>query len=50
MMHQKHLNGHNSAAPANHLIYLADTIASSINLVRLVWQVSDNHSLNIEGA
>lgn len=32
------------------IICLADTIEPSINLVRLVWQVSDNHSLNIQGA
>lgn len=32
------------------IICLANTIVLSINLVRLVWQVSDNHSLNIQGA
>lgn len=32
------------------IICLSDTIVLCINLVRLVWQVSDNHSLNIQGA
>lgn len=39
-----------TTAPSRPIICLADTIAPSINLVRLVWQVSDNHSLNIKGA
>lgn len=38
------------AALSRPIICLADTIVLSINLVRLVWQVSDNHSLNIQGA
>lgn len=39
-----------ATVPCRPISCLADTIVLSINLVRLVWQVSDNHSLNIQGA
>lgn len=32
------------------IICLPDTTELSINLVRLVWQVSENHALNIQGS